>query len=200
MPATAYTWATSLFFRCASRRLVHPPLTRPRLSYCASPHRVVGSRWQNAATVLPVPLARRSPLPLAPPCNRQRPFFRCRRDRRQATPATSPATRAAKQLASCSKCGADRNNLVLSRRSWTRAKKRSVKGARSLWTMIRRLNPMRDKNRIAAAKQVNDSHVRHFSRATNFSNAFQNVRWFRRRELRKYSPGGDNIFVPIFAG
>jgi hypothetical protein len=63
--------------------------------------------------------------------------------------------------------------------------------------MIRRLNPM---NRIAAAKQVNDSCVRHFSRATDLSNAFQNVRWFRRRELRKYSPGGDDIFVPIFAG
>jgi len=63
--------------------------------------------------------------------------------------------------------------------------------------MIRRLNSM---NRIAAAKQVNDSRVRHFSRATDFSNAFQNVRWFRRRELRKYSPGGDDIFVPIFAG
>jgi hypothetical protein len=57
--------------------------------------------------------------------------------------------------------------------------------------MIRRLNSM---NRIAAAKQVNDSRVRHFSRATDF------VRWFRRRELRKYSPGGDDIFVPIFAG
>jgi hypothetical protein len=66
--------------------------------------------------------------------------------------------------------------------------------------MIRRLNAMRDKNRIAAAKQVNDSRVRHFSRATDFSNAFQNVRWFRRRELRKYNPGGDDIFVPIFAG
>jgi len=64
--------------------------------------------------------------------------------------------------------------------------------------MIRRLNSM---NRIAAAKQVNDSRVRHFSRATDFSNAFQNVRWFRRRrELCKYSPGGDDIFVPIFAG
>ena len=58
---------------------------------------------------------------------------------------------------------------------------------------------MRDKNSIAAAKQVNDSRVRHFSRTTDFSNAFQNVRWFRRRELRKYSPGGDGIFVPIFA-
>jgi hypothetical protein len=66
--------------------------------------------------------------------------------------------------------------------------------------MIRGLNPMKDKNRIAAAKQVNDSRVRHFRRATDFSNAFQNVRWFRRRELRKYSPGGDGIFVPIFAG
>src|SRR5256886_17221766 len=66
--------------------------------------------------------------------------------------------------------------------------------------MIRRLNPTRDKNRIAAAKQINDSRVRHFSRATDFSNAFQNVRRFRRRELRKYSPGGDDIFVPIFAG
>jgi hypothetical protein len=63
--------------------------------------------------------------------------------------------------------------------------------------MICRLNSM---NRIAAAKQVNDSRVRHFGRATDFSNAFQNVRWFRRRELRKYSPGGDDIFVPIFAG
>ena len=59
---------------------------------------------------------------------------------------------------------------------------------------------MKDKNRIAAAKQVNDSRVRHFSRTTDFSNAFQNVRWFRRRELRKYSPGGDGIFVLIFAG
>jgi hypothetical protein len=78
-----------------------------------------------------------------------------------------------------------------------RAKKRSVKDARSIWSMIRRLNSM---NRIAAAKQVNDSRVRHFSRATDLSNAFQNVRWFRRRELRKYSPGGDDIFVPIFAG
>ena len=76
-----------------------------------------------------------------------------------------------------------------------RAKKRSVKGARSIWSMIRRLNSM---NRIAAAKQVNDSRVRHFSRATDFSNAFQNVRWVRRRrELCKYSPGGDDIFVPI---
>jgi len=105
-----------------------------------------------------------------------------------------------KQLVSCSKCGADRNNWVLSRRSWTRAKKRNVKGARSIWSTVRRLNPMRDKNSIAAAKQVNDSRVRHFSRTTDFSNAFQNVRWFRRRELRKYSPGGDGIFVPIFAG
>jgi hypothetical protein len=59
---------------------------------------------------------------------------------------------------------------------------------------------MRDKNGIAAVKQVNDSRVRHFSRTTDFSNAFQNVRWFRRRELRKYSPGGDGVFVPIFAG
>jgi hypothetical protein len=66
--------------------------------------------------------------------------------------------------------------------------------------MIRRLNAMKDKTRIAAAKQVNDSRVRHFSRATDFSNAFQNVRWVRRRGLRKYSPGGDDIFVPIFAG
>jgi hypothetical protein len=66
--------------------------------------------------------------------------------------------------------------------------------------MIRRLNPMIDKNRIAAAIQVNDSRVRHFRRATDFGNAFQNVRRFRRRELRKYSPGGDDIFVPIFAG
>ena len=126
-------------------------------------------------------------------------LFRRWRDRRQAAPATSPATRAAKQLVSCSKCGADRNNCVLSRRSWTRAKKRSVKGARSIWAMIRRLNPMRDKNRNAAAKQVNDSRVRHFSRATYLSNTFQNGRWFRRRELRKYSLGGDGIFVPIFA-
>ena len=31
-----------------------------------------------------------------------------------------------KQL-SCGKCGEDRNNCVLSRRNWTRAKKRSVK-------------------------------------------------------------------------
>src|SRR6266704_3836624 len=66
--------------------------------------------------------------------------------------------------------------------------------------MIRRLNSMRDKNRSAAAKQVNDSRVRHFSRATDFSNAFQNVRRFRRHELCKYSPGGDDIFMPIFAG
>src|SRR6516164_1747073 len=105
-----------------------------------------------------------------------------------------------KQLVSCSKCGADRNNWVLSRRSRTHAKKRNVKGARSIWSTIRRLNPMKGKNRIAAAKQINDSRVRHFSRATYFSNAFQNVRRFRRRELRKYSPGGDGIFVPIFAG
>jgi hypothetical protein len=81
-----------------------------------------------------------------------------------------------KQLVSCSKCGADRNNCALSRRNWTRAKKRRGKSARSIWSMIRRLNPMKDKNRIAAAKQVNDSRVRHFSRATDFSNAFQNVR------------------------
>src|SRR5207245_9491352 len=101
---------------------------------------------------------------------------------------------------SCSKCGADRYNCVLSRRNWTRAKKRSVKSARSIWSTIRRVDPMKHKNRIAAAKQVNDSRVRHFSRATDFSNAFQNVRWFRRRELRKYSPRGDDIFVPIFAG
>jgi hypothetical protein len=66
--------------------------------------------------------------------------------------------------------------------------------------MIHRLNPMKDKNRIAAAKQVYDSRVRHFSRAAYLSNAFQNVRWFRRRELRKYRPGGDDVFVPIFAG
>jgi len=66
--------------------------------------------------------------------------------------------------------------------------------------MIRRLNPMRGQNRIAAAKQINDSRVRHFSRATDFTNAFQNVFWFRRRELRKYSSGGDDIFMPIFAG
>jgi hypothetical protein len=58
---------------------------------------------------------------------------------------------------------------------------------------------MKHKNRIAAAKQVNDSRVCHFSRATDFSNAFQNLRGFRRRELRKYSPGGDGILVPIFA-
>jgi hypothetical protein len=101
---------------------------------------------------------------------------------------------------SCSKCGADRYNCVLSRRNWTRAKKRSVKSARSIWSTIRRLDPMKHKNRIAAAKQVNDSRVRHFSRATDFSNAFQNVRGFTRREPRKYSPGGDDIFVPIFAG
>ena len=59
---------------------------------------------------------------------------------------------------------------------------------------------MKHKNRIAAAKQVNDSRVRHFSRTTDFSNAFQNVRCFSRRELRKYRPGGDGIFVPIFTG
>ena len=59
---------------------------------------------------------------------------------------------------------------------------------------------MKAKNRIAAAKQVNDSQVRHFRCTTNFSNAFQNVRRFRRRELRKYSPRDDDIFVPIFAG
>jgi hypothetical protein len=59
---------------------------------------------------------------------------------------------------------------------------------------------MQHKNRIAAAKQVNDFRVCHFSRTTDFSNAFQNVRWFRRRELRKYSPASDGIFVPIFAG
>jgi len=66
--------------------------------------------------------------------------------------------------------------------------------------MIRRLDPMKHKNRIAAARQVNDSRICHFSRATDFSNAFQNVRWVRRLEPRKYSPGGDDIFVPIFAG
>ena len=55
-------------------------------------------------------------------------------------------------------------------------------------------------NRIATAKQVNDPRVRHFSRATDFSNAFQNVRGFTRREPCKYSPGGDSILVPIFAG
>src|SRR5260370_21781657 len=66
--------------------------------------------------------------------------------------------------------------------------------------MIRRLNPMKGKIRIEAANQVNISRVRHCSRGTDLSNAFQNVRWFRRRELRKYSPGGDDIFVPIFAG
>jgi hypothetical protein len=81
-----------------------------------------------------------------------------------------------KQLVSCSKCGADRNNCALSRRNCTRAKKRGVKSARSIWSMIHRLNPMKDKNRIAAAKQVYDSRVRHFSRATYLSNAFQNVR------------------------
>jgi hypothetical protein len=74
---------------------------------------------------------------------------------------------------------------VLSQRSWTRAKKRSVKGARSICSMIRRLNPMKDKNRIAAMKQVNDSRVRHFGRATDFSNAFQNVRWFRGANCAK---------------
>src|ERR1700746_3702610 len=37
------------------------------------------------------------------------------------------------KLVSCGKCGADRNNCVLSRRSWTRAKKRSFKCARSIW-------------------------------------------------------------------
>jgi len=42
--------------------------------------------------------------------------------------------------------------------------------------MIHRLNPMKDKNRVAAAKQAYDSRVRHFSRATYFGNAFQNVR------------------------
>jgi len=35
---------------------------------------------------------------------------------------------------------------------------------------------MKDKNRIAAAKQVYDSRVRHFSGATYLGNAFQNVR------------------------
>src|SRR6478672_10882779 len=94
-----------------------------------------------------------------------------------------------KQL-SCSKCGADRYNCALSRSNWTRAKKRRVKDVRTIWSMICRLNLM---NRTAAAKQVNNSRVRHFSRATDLSNAFQNVRWFRRRELRKYSPGGDDI-------
>ena len=111
---------------------------------------------------------------------------------------TAPAQ--LKQLVSCSKCGTDRYNCVLSRRNWTRPKKPSVKSARSIWSRVRRLDPMKDKNPIAAAKQVNDSRVRHFSRATDFSNTFQNVRWFTRRELRKYSPGGDGIFVPIFAG
>src|SRR5262249_8958201 len=97
--------------------------------------------------------------------------------RRQAAPATSLATRAQlQQFVSCSKCGADRNNCALSRRNWTRAQKRRVRSARSIWSMIHRLNPMKDQNRIAAAKQVYDSRVRHFSRATYFGNAFQNVR------------------------
>src|SRR5262245_22909440 len=96
-----------------------------------------------------------------------------------------------KQLVSCSKCGADRNNCALSRGNWARAKKRSAKSARSTCAMIRRLNSMQDKNRLAAAKQINDSRVRHFSRATDFSNAFQNVRAFTRREPCKYSPGGN---------
>jgi hypothetical protein len=74
-PVTAYTRVTSLFIRCASRPPVYPPLTRPRLSYCASENRVVRSHSQTAVTVLPIPLARRAPLPLAPPCNRQRLFF-----------------------------------------------------------------------------------------------------------------------------
>src|SRR5262249_50781465 len=111
---------------------------------------------------------------------------------------TAPAQ--LKQLVSCSKCGADRYNCVLSRRNWTRAKKRSVKSARSIWSTIRRLDPMKHKNRIAAAKQAYDPRVRHFSRATYFGNAFQNVRGFTRREPCKYSAGGDDIFVPIFAG
>ena len=100
--------------------------------------------------------------------------------------AAGPAPAQLKQLVSCSKCGEDRYNCVLSRRNWTRAKKRSVKSARSIWSTIRRLDPMNDKNAIAAAKQVNDSRVRHFSRATDFSNAFQNVRGFTRREPCKY--------------
>ena len=61
--------------------------------------------------------------------------------------------------------------------------------------MIRRLDAMK----IAPAKQVNDSRVRHFSHATDFSYSFQNVHRLRRRELRKYSLGGDDILVPIFA-
>jgi hypothetical protein len=95
MPTTAYTWATSPFFRCASRRPVHPPLTRPRLSYCASPNRVVGSRWQTAVTVLPSPLARRVAAAACAAVQSTAPLFRRWRDRRQAAPATSPATRAA---------------------------------------------------------------------------------------------------------
>ena len=59
---------------------------------------------------------------------------------------------------------------------------------------------MKDKSRVAAGKQVDDSRVRHFRRATDFGNAFQNIRYLRRRELRKYSAGRDGIFVPVFAG
>src|SRR5262249_18624888 len=80
------------------------------------------------------------------------------------------------QLAFSRKSGTNRNNCALSRRNWTGAKKRSVKSVRLICSMIHRLNPMKDKNRIAAAKQVYDSRVRHFSNATNFSSAFQNVR------------------------
>src|SRR5262249_15611707 len=131
----------------------------------------LGSRWQAAVTVLPSPLARRVAAAACAAVNRQRPW----RDRRQLRPQHLRLPAQLKQLVSCSKCGADRNNCALSRRrSWTRAKKRSVKSARSIWSMIHRL--IKDKNRIAAAKQVNDSRVRHFSRATYLSNAFQNVR------------------------
>src|SRR5262249_3156565 len=114
--------------------------------------------------------------------------------------AAGTAPEQLKQLVSCSKCGADRYNCVLSRRNWTRAKKRNVKSTRSVWSTIRRLDTMKDKNPIAAAKQVNDPRVRHFSRATDFSNAFQHVRGFARRDPCKYSPESDDIFEPIFAG
>jgi hypothetical protein len=68
-----------------------------------------------------------------------------------AWPLAASAQQAAMPDANhAAKCGADRNNCVLSRGGvGPRAKKRSFKGARSIWSMIRRLISM---NRMAAAK------------------------------------------------
>src|SRR5262249_49592439 len=91
----AYLW----IFWFLSRRPLRPPSTpaaeKTRLSYCASPNRVTGSRWQTAVTVLPSPLARRVAAAACAAVQSTAPLFRRWRDRRQAAPATSPATRAA---------------------------------------------------------------------------------------------------------